>query len=195
MELLSLLRLPREAASLAVALSLLVAAGGPSASAQPSEHDVKAAFLYNFTRFVDWPDDAFPAPDAPFVFCILGAERFGAEVGETVAGKVLDGRAVTVRQVSELSRLSGCHLLFVGSSERGRLPEILAALRDLPVLTVGDSDDFVGAGGMIGFVLRQNRVRFEIDQSVAEGAGLSVSSRLLGLAERVVPSERSRGGP
>ena len=192
MELLRLRRLPRCAASLAVALSLLVA-GGPRALAQPSENDVKAAFLYNFTRFVDWPDEAFLAPDAPFLFCILGEERFGAEVVETVAGKALEGRATRVRHLTDLSGLSGCHLLFVGSSERGRLPEILAALRHLPVLTVGDTDDFVGAGGMIGFVLRQSRVRFEIDQSVAERAGLSISSRLLDLAERVVPSERSRG--
>lgn len=182
----------RLTAALALAASL-AAVGEPWAVAQPSEDEVKAALLYNFTRFVDWPDDAFPEPASPFVFCILSDDSFGQEVGDTVAGKMLDGRDVRVRQVAELSAFSTCQLLFVSRSERGRLPEILAALRQLPVLTVGDSDEFVGGGGMIGLVLRRSRVRFEIDQAAAERAGLAISSRLLDLADRVVTSRQPTG--
>lgn len=195
MELLRRAPATRRLEVVAAAVSLLLTAGTSHALAQPSEDEVKAAFLYNFTRFVEWPEDAFPPRGAPFLLCVLGDEAFGAEVLETVAGKTVDGRAAAVRQVSELSELSECQLLFVSRSERGRLPEILAALRHLPVLTVGDSDEFVGAGGMIALVLRQSRVRFEIDQTAAERVGLAISSKLLDLAERVLtsagPRERS----
>lgn len=194
MELLRRLRASRSRRRdlLALGASFLLAAGASHAFAQPSEHEVKAAFLYNFTRFVEWPDGAFSARGAPFVLCVLGDEPFAAEVVETVADKAVDGREASVRQVSELSELADCHLLFVSRSERGRLPEIVAALRHLPVLTVGDSEEFVGAGGMISLVLRQSRVRFEIDQAAAERAGLVISSRLLGLAERVLTSDGPR---
>jgi hypothetical protein len=184
---------PRTIGVLAVALGLSAWALAPPAAAQPTEDEVKAALLYNFTRFVDWPAGAFPERDAPFVFCLLGDPSFGVEVGAAVAAKRRDGRPIELRQASELSELDDCHLLFVGRSERARLAEILAALRQLPVLTVGDSDEFVGGGGMIGLVLRRNRVRFEIDHAAAERVGLAISSRLLDLAERVVPSRRVAG--
>jgi hypothetical protein len=194
MDLLRATRPARRVGPFAAALFSLAFAAAPSAGlAQATEHQVKAAFLYNFTRFVEWPGGAFPAPGAPFVLCILGDEAFGAEVAETVAGKAIEGRPARARPVSELSELADCHVLFVSQTERGRLPEILAALRQLPVLTVGDADGFVGAGGMIELVLRESRVRFEIDQTAAERVGLAISSKLLDLAERVVTHGRTRG--
>lgn len=193
MELLRRARRLRRPEVLAAAVSILVAAGTSYAFAQPSEDEVKAAFLYNFTRFVEWPERALPGAGEPFVLCVLGDAAFAAEVDETVAGKAVDGRPASARTVTELSELSECHLLFVSRSERARLPEVLAALRHLPVLTVGDSDEFVGAGGMITLVLRQSRVRFEIDQTAAEHVGLAISSRLLDLADRVLTSDGPRG--
>lgn len=186
------------AAAAAWALALAVVAvvgvaglGAPApAAAQPSEYEVKAAFLYNFTKFVDWPLDGPPAdsanPTSRFVFCVLGDDPFGRELEAAVAGKRVGPRSAAVRLLTEPSEADPCAVLYVGRSERSRLPEILAALRDRAVLTVGDWDGFVGGGGMIGFVQRQRRVRFRIDQGAARAAGLAISAKLLDLADGVV---------
>ena len=169
------------------AFLLLLAGLARDAAAQPagtSEHAVKAAFLYNFAKFVEWPEGAFRSPGEPMTFCVLGEGPFGDELERAVAGKTVAGRPVAVLRMSQLAGLGECRILFVGASERPRFDQILAAVGERAVLTVGEDDAFVRAGGIIGFVVRQSRVRFRIERDPAIRAGLRLSSRLLELAER-----------
>ncbi|HWM90379.1 MAG TPA: YfiR family protein [Thermoanaerobaculia bacterium] len=165
----------------------LLLAGLPAASiaqgAGTSEHAVKAAFLYNFAKFVEWPEGTFRSPGEPLAFCVLAEGSFGNELERTVAGKTVAGRPVTVRRLSQLAGLDKCHILFVGASESPRFDQILAAVGERPVLTVGEEEGFTRAGGIISFVVRSSRVRFLIDRETAGRAGLRLSSRLLELAE------------
>lgn len=174
---------------------LLLAAGvSTAAAAQPlvsGEDSVKAAFLYNFAKFVEWPAGIFPGPREPVAFCFVGESAIGDELAQAAGGKTIQGRPVTVERSAPLDGLERCQILFVGSSERARFGEILAAVGRRPVLTVGDDEEFRQAGGIINFVLRRNRVHFQIDRGAAERAGLRISSRLLELAEVV----QSAGGP
>lgn len=179
---------PRRAGAAALLAVLATLATG-AAGAQPSENEVKAAFLFSFTKFVEWPERLLGPAQAPFAFCLLGESALGEPLEEAVRGKQVRGRPAVVRRAADLADLGGCRILFVGRSEAGRVSEVVAALRDRPVLTVGDHAGFVGAGGMIEFVLRERRVRFRIDQSAAARAGLAISAKLLGLAERVLVAE------
>lgn len=149
-----------------------------------SEYAVKAAFLFNFAKFVEWPEGAFRSPGEPVTFCVLGEGPLGGELERAVAGKTVGGRPVAVRRLSQLAGLDECRILFVGSSERPRFDQILAAVGDRAVLTVGEEEGFNRAGGIISFVVRQSRVRFQIEREPALRAGLKLSSRLLELAER-----------
>lgn len=178
---------PRRAGAAALLAVLATLAG--AAGAQPSENEVKAAFLFSFTKFVEWPEHLLGSAQAPFAFCLLGESPLGEPLEEAVRGKQVRGRPAVVRRAADLADLGGCRILFVGRSEAGRVSEVVAALRDRPVLTVGDHAGFVGAGGMIEFVLRERRVRFRIDQSAAARAGLAISAKLLGLAERVLVAD------
>ena len=171
-----------------LAVVLLLAASFPEISASQgagtSEHAVKAAFLYNFAKFVEWPDGTFRSPQEPLTFCVLGETFLGGELERTVAGKTVGGRPVAVRRLTQLAGLDECRVLFVGSSERPRFDQVLAAVGDRAVLTVGEEEGFTRAGGIISFVVRQSRVRFLIDHETAVRARLRLSSRLLELAEK-----------
>ncbi|HEX9943461.1 MAG TPA: YfiR family protein [Thermoanaerobaculia bacterium] len=188
--------LSRRLPGAAQAAALLLLAGGlaaATAAAQPlatSEYAVKAAFLYNFARFVEWPATAFRGPRDPMTFCVLGEDPFGGELDQMISGKTVMGRQIVVRRVAQLAGLEECRILFVSSSERPRLAQVLAAVGDRAVLTVGEEESFVRAGGIIGFVIRQNRVRFQVDRGAAARAGLAISSQLLELAEAVTGGER-----
>lgn len=177
-----------------VAAALLLLAGGRSAAQDrprvTSEYAVKAAFLYNFARFVEWPASAFSGPRDPMTLCVLGEDPFGGELDQTVQGKSVLGRPIVVRRFARPAGLEECRILFVSSSERSRFDQVLAAVGDRAVLTVGEEEAFGRSGGMISFVVRQNRVRFQIDRGAAARAGLSIGSQLLELAEVVVGSER-----
>jgi YfiR/HmsC-like len=155
-----------------------------NASAQEaSEYQVKAAFLYNFAKFVEWP--AGGGADAPLVIGVLGKDPFGGEIDRAVEGKTVNGRRLTIKRFSSLEAYEYCHILFVSSSERNKLPQIIAAVRNSSVLTVSETDRFAHIGGIINFVTIENRIRFEINQAAAERAGLKISSKLLSLG-RVV---------
>jgi hypothetical protein len=160
----------------------LAAATGASAQEPPLEYQVKAAFLYNFTQFVEWPPDAFPGPTAPMTLCVAGVNPFGALLDQLVAGEVHDGRRFAVRRVTPAGDFTGCHVLFVPRTERARTAAILARARGPATLTVGEFPEFLAAGGIVNFFLEENKVRFEIQQAAAERAGLRISSRLLRLA-------------
>lgn len=185
--------LARRARAALAAGVLLLAAGRLAAAERPlvtSEYAVKAAFLYNFAKFVDWPADAFRGPRDPMVLCLLGEDPFGRELDQTVGGKTVLGRQLVVRRLATPAGLEECHILFVSSSEAPRFGQVLAAVGDRAVLTVGEGEAFGRAGGIISFVVRQSRVRFQIDRAAAARAGLDISSHLLELAETVTGRDR-----
>jgi hypothetical protein len=151
---------------------------------QVSDADVKAAFLFNFTRFVEWPSAA-TQPSAPFRLCVVADRQTTAVIEKTMEGESVNGRPsqTTVPATPEDARV--CQILFVGRSETGRLAQLLAAVRDRPVLTVSDAARFTTRGGMIGFVLDDDRVRFDVNLGAAKRSGLQISSRLLRVARYV----------
>jgi hypothetical protein len=152
-----------------------------------SEYQVKAAFLYNFAKFVEWPGNNSGDPNAPFVIGVLGRDPFGSEIDCAVEGKMVNGRRLTIKRFSSLDAYQHCQILFVSSSERNNLPRIIATVANRNVLTVSETDRFAHIGGIINFVTIENQIRFEINQAAAERAGLRISSKLLSLA-RIVRS-------
>jgi len=155
-----------------------------AASAQVSDLQVKAAFLYNFAKFVKWPDEK--GLGATFVIAVLGEDPFGGVLDRTLAGKTILDRKVEVRRIGSPEAGSRAQILFVGSSEKVRLAEILKALQGSTVLTVGETEDFTDRGGMIAFRLRNDVVRFDINLDQVERARLKMSSQLIRLAQRVI---------
>jgi hypothetical protein len=154
-----------------------------------NETEVKAAFLYHFTSYVEYPASAFASPTSPFVVGILGKSAVFNALQEAVRGKTVKGRQVEVRQVSLGEQLRECHLLFIPEGETGNLPKVLAILGATPVLLVGESERFAAKGGVIGFFMEQNRVRFEVNLDSAKRAQLNISAKLLSLA-RIVKADR-----
>jgi hypothetical protein len=169
------------------ALTVLGLARATNGAEPPAltESEVKAGFVYNFARFVEWPATAVSGSNALVVIGVLGDDAFGSKLEQTLKDKVILGRPCTVRKYKELIEVNQCHLLFIGGLEKKRLPEILAALKDAPVLTVGEMDRFAQAGGMINLYKEQNSFRFEINLAAAERAQLKINPRLLQLARIV----------
>jgi len=169
-------------------IAVLLTGGARPCAAGPSafhEYEVKAAFLYNFAKFVTWSPSAFDRPDAPIVIGILGDDPFGPFLEKVIEDKVIGERSLEIRHLQSLDRIPRCHILFVSTSERRRLSEILVALRGLHVLTVSEMEPFARSGGIINFVVEENRVKFEVNVAAAEAADLKISSKLLRLAQLV----------
>jgi YfiR/HmsC-like len=159
--------------------------GGLRASAQetgPSEYQLKAAFLFNFAKFVGWPPSSFASPQAPFTICILGAGSFGHVIDETLRGQTIRGRRVTVEHPGSTGQLRQCQMVFISAFESARLPAILHSLRGARVLVVGETPGFAAGGGAIQFDLVHDHIRFSINPAAAQRAGLRISSTLLSLA-------------
>ena len=150
-----------------------------------SEQDVKAAFLYNFTRFVTWPAGIPPAAE-PFRLCVIADGETTAAITRTMQGESVDGRPVLASMPGTVEEARACQVLFVGRGALDRAMPLLDGVREQPVLTVGDEQGFVHGGGAIEFVLEQGRVRFDINRRSAERTGLKLSSRLLKVARHVV---------
>jgi hypothetical protein len=174
-----------------MAMAVAGATGPPASPPGPAavspEYEVKAAFLYNFAKFVEWPTDTGLPAGSSLELCVLGEDPFGEALDRTVAGKVIDDRTLAARRLGSVQDVPGCAILFVGASEGRRLAEVLGHLRGRPVLTVSDADGFAEAGGMIGLFIENSRVRFAINVGAAASAHLTISSRLLSLA-RIVQS-------
>ena len=164
----------------------------PVSGAPPSEHAVKAAYLFNFANFVQWPTDAFPAPDAPLNICLLGADPFGPLLDATLADEKIEGRPLVARRLGSVRDVESCQIVFVPAVEKRQLPALLATLDARPALTVGESEGFAREGGMIGFVLQNETVRFEVNATAVEHAGLKMSAHLLNLARLVETAETAR---
>ncbi len=179
----------------AVALLFLFAAARQPAGAQSrtvGEYEVKAAFLYNFAKFIAWPDKSFADPGAPFAFCVLGADPFGRTLDDALQGKTIGSHPVTLARLQDATEARRCQMVFVSSSESRRLPEIEDRLRGASVLLVGDFPGFADAGGALQFIIEDNRVRFLINTDAAQRAGLRLSSKLLSVA-RVVHDPAGNG--
>ena len=158
--------------------------------AQPvTEQDLKAVFLYKFTNFVEWPSTAWQESEA-FRFCVAASKEMTAIIERTMKDETVNGRAVETRSITAPEDVRRCHLLFIGRTESAREPALLAAVRELPVLTVGESEDFLTNGGAIGFVLVEGRVRFDINVEHAKRGGLGMSSRLLQVARKLDGTSR-----
>ena len=149
------------------------------------EYQVKAAYLFNFLKFVEWPSDAFADPLAPIVIGIVGDDPFGSALPEVVVGKMVQGRDLVIRRYHAGENMRGASILFISASEKKRLPQVLAGLHGASVLTVADMDGFLDSGGMIQFLFEDDRVRFAINVDAASRARLKVSSKLLSLAHVV----------
>jgi hypothetical protein len=146
------------------------------------EYEVKAAFLYNFAKFIDWPSSSFADPSAPFVICVLGMDPFGRTLDLALQGKAIGTHPVALARLQDATQARRCQMVFVSSSERRRLPEIEDQLRGASVLLVGEFPGFAGAGGTLQFTIEDNRVRFLINTDAAQRAGLRLSSKLLSVA-------------
>ncbi len=178
------------AIAICLALSPLVPAGTNlggvawAAAQEPArEYRIKAAFVYNFAKFTRWPAGSFANGEAPLDFCIYGEDPFGGAL-DAVAGKTIRGRKVALRRIAAIEASAGCHLLFISTSEAGRLAGILTAVGDRPVLTVAEMPDFARAGGIINLKTNEeDKLGFEINTGTARRAGLRFSSKLLNLAE------------
>lgn len=153
------------------------------AQAPSKEYQLKAVFLFNFSQFTEWPDNAFPAGNSPFVIGILGNDPFGNYLSETVSGEKKAGHPIIVKRFQSVKDVSDCDILFVSSSEKTK--EVADGLGNKNILTVGDSNDFATSGGMIQFFTDGGKIRFKINLNNVKNAGLSISSKLLRLAQIV----------
>ena len=167
-------------------LVMLFLSTGMEAQNRPTEYQVKAAYLFNFGKFVKWPPTA---SDNNFAICVLGSNPFGGVLESTVSGERIDGKQVVVRHINSTADASKCRIVFVSDSEQSHVASVLAGLGRLPVLTVSDADGFTDHQGMIQFVMDQDRVRFQVNLAAAERAGLTLSSELLKVATAVKRGE------
>jgi hypothetical protein len=149
------------------------------------EYRVKAAFLRNFPKFVEWPSQAFKNPSEPFAICVLGKNPFGDALARAVSGGTVDGRPFSVLQIEDPSPARICQILFISASERRRLHSILGELKGAATLTVGECDDFAEAGGVVNFKIEGGSIRLQINPAAAAQQQLHISAKLLSLAEIV----------
>ena len=177
-------------AALTSALLLLAGPGVASQAVRTPEYQVKAVFLFNFAQFVDWPPAAFSDSATPFVIGILGDDPFEGYLEQTVRGEQVRGRGFQLRRYHSVDEVKTCHILFISRPTGNRLDEVLASLRNRPILTVSDDDKFAERGGMIRFVTDRSRIRLQINLEAAQAASVTISSKLLRVADIVTPRGR-----
>ena len=175
--------------SVAALVACVAACGAISARAQAPilEHAVKATYLHKIAAFVEWPASAFEAADSPLVLCVAGNDPVGRLVVEAASGRTYGMRAISVRRVAQPAATTGCHILYVAGLRDDAIATYLESVRDKPVLTITDGAVERRVKGAVNFLIRDNRVRFEIDLDLAAAQHLLVSSKLVGIAARVVP--------
>jgi YfiR/HmsC-like len=167
-------------AGICLAVAALFSFGTSAWSAGASEYEVKAVYLFNFAKFVEWPQSAFADANTPFVIGVLGRDPFGSYLDETVRGERVNGRQLTIQRYRNAGEIKHCHVLFISRSESERVDQIVSGLRDRRILIVTDADG--GNGGVIiRFVNEGNKIRFKIDVQAAKAARLTISSKLLRL--------------
>jgi YfiR/HmsC-like len=155
---------------------------------ESDEYRVKAAFLFHFAQLAQWPVDASAPGSDQMNLCTFGEDPFGGELEKTLDGKMIGSLPIRVRHAKLSADVRGCQILFIAKGERKRLPALLQSVAHEPVLTVGETDDFIRQGGMILLSVENDRIRFEINLATAEQAGLKMSAKLLVLAKTVIRS-------
>lgn len=181
----------RRTALLACAALLAGGAGWPAWTAEAAEDAatledrVKAAYLYKFAGFVEWPAKSFVRPDTPVTIGVIGAEPMVVELNQAVVGRTVNDRPIAVKRLKAGESLAGIHVLFIGKAESGRLNQLAQAAQSRSILTVTDSEGALAQGSVINFVVADRRVRFEVALDSAEKSGLKLSSRLLAVAQQV----------
>jgi hypothetical protein len=176
----------RRRTAILVTLAFLASVLPGQATDQPlTEPQVKALFLFNFAKYVDWPAAAFADSQAPIVIGLLGDTKLSGPLEQAVQDKTIAGRSFRVQRLEKAQDCHDCQILFISASEKKNLPEILNQIKTLPILTVGESDQFAQQGGIIGFVKKEGKVRLEIDLNAARQAKLQISSKLLSVADSV----------
>ena len=168
---------------LLASLVFLPARGGAHADGPPPrEYQLKAAFIFNFAQFVEWPGDTFSAPDAPLVIGVMGDSTMAASLEMACRGKTAGKREIVVKNLSGADAIRSAQIVFIGAAERDRLPELIRRATAESVLTVGDFDGFTAASGMVRFLTEDNRLRFEVNLDAVNAGKLRVSAQLLKLA-------------
>ena len=184
----------RPASSLRVWVSTLILAGlaldarrvAGAEQSSAAEYEVKAAYVFNFANFVTWPASAFASPTAPMVIGVAGDSPIAGPLLRAIQGEAIGGRSLVIRRVARADDMKECHIVFVGANESRQLVRSLTELRNAPLLTIGDAEDFLSSGGMIRFVVAGNdKVRFDVNLDATSNAGLKPSARLLKVARRV----------
>jgi hypothetical protein len=153
---------------------------------QLTESKLKAAFLFNFVKFVEWPPAAFADTNSPLTIGILGDNPFDGDLAAIIHDKTINNRTLAIKPLRSVTEVTNCQVLFICASVKTKIPETIAGLGSASILTVGDTDRFVETGGMINFVKEGKKIRFEINEAAAKRAGLRVSSKLLSLASRTI---------
>lgn len=150
-----------------------------------TEYEVKAAFLFNFAKFIDWPPRAFAEASSPIIFGILGEDPFGAPMMSKISQETVKGRSIKIQRFQPGDDFTGCHLLFISRSAAGQVKDLLERAKGRSMLTVSETEDFITDGGMVNFVMVDRSVRFDINAKAVQTAGLKVSSKLLAVARAV----------
>jgi hypothetical protein len=157
-------------------------AADPQESQTLSEYVVKAGFLFNFAKYVDWPPDSFEKADSPITIGIVGADPFGEDLEKILKSKTVKNRAFAIQRFREPAGIQRCHILFVPRSEKDHIPEILKRIDTWPVLTVGEEEGFSRAGGMTNILIEKEKPRLEVNPDAAEKAKIAIDSKLLKVA-------------
>ena len=173
-----------------LSLSALMLVGAAAEAQSSRDYQVKAAFLYNFAQFTEWPPEAFTGSNAPLVIGILGEDPFGEAIDTTILNEVVRGHHLQVKRFRTVAQMPTCHIIYVGRSEANRLSQVLKALNGKPILTVSDLEGAADRGVTIQFVTEHNRIRFKINPTAAGAAQLTLSSKLLRVAEVVGPNKK-----
>jgi len=151
----------------------------------PRHYQVKAAFLYNFTQFVEWPDNSFPSDTTALVIGLVGEDPFGSFLEEVIQGEEIKGHPLSIRRFEQDDEIRDCHILFINLLDDAKLTKVLDSLKGQSVLTVGDAPGFLEKGGMIRFIAVDNKIQFQINPDASNSAELKISSKLLRLAQIV----------
>jgi len=152
---------------------------------QGVEYPVKLAFLYNFTKFIEWPPGSYRYPDAPLAICIVGHDPFSPDIEGDLRTRIVGSHPVEVLTLKPTDTLNVCHMVFIPATEKNQADQIVKGLKGSSTLTVGETEGFAGLGGMINLTVEGNKVHFEVNQLAAQRAGLKISSKLLSLAKIV----------
>jgi uncharacterized protein DUF4154 len=168
--------------SLGLITFCLLSASLVGQASRANEDQVKAAYLYNFAKFVEWPAESFRSPDEPIVICSIGDDGISEALRQAVVGKHANGRRVEARSLGLIRDSRHCQILFIGFHDKGHIQDIMQSVQDTSVLTVCQSDEFIGAGGIINLVRNGSSIELEINPEAAQASRLKISSRLLVVA-------------